>query len=100
MKVFISLIFAIKLFSLGGGGQNLRFVRLIVGGVSEHQEDLRAASRKKLMRERYKAEPEEMAQNQTIQKLALKCAFRRMIRNKVGRFTSGTKRGSTLRTFN
>ncbi|HEY4832482.1 MAG TPA: endonuclease/exonuclease/phosphatase family protein [Waddliaceae bacterium] len=45
------------------------------GGLSNHYDYLRAASMQKLMQERYIAEPENMAQNERIQKLALKILF-------------------------
>ncbi len=45
------------------------------GGLSGHYDYLRAASMEKLMQERYIAEPENMALNEKIQKLALKILF-------------------------
>ena len=46
-----------------------------VGGLSEYYDYLRAANMQKLMQERYTAEPEEMALNEKIQKVALKILF-------------------------
>jgi hypothetical protein len=45
------------------------------GGLSDHYDYLRAASMQKLMQERAIAEPENMSQNDNIQKLALKILF-------------------------
>lgn len=45
------------------------------GGLSEHYDYLRAACMQKLMQERYNTEPETMALNEEIQKLALKIRF-------------------------
>lgn len=45
------------------------------GGLSDHYDYLRAISMQKLMQERYVAEPENMAMNEKIQKLALKILF-------------------------
>lgn len=45
------------------------------GGLSDHYDYLRAAAMQKLMQERFDAEPEQMALNDKIQKLALKMLF-------------------------
>jgi hypothetical protein len=45
------------------------------GGLSDHYDYLRAASMEKLLQERYRAEPESMALNEKIQKLAVKMLF-------------------------
>lgn len=45
------------------------------GGLSDHYDYLRACGMQKLMQERYNAEPEEMALNEKIQRLALKMLF-------------------------
>lgn len=45
------------------------------GGLSNHYDYLRAVSMEKLMQERYIAEPEYMALNEKIQKIALKILF-------------------------
>lgn len=45
------------------------------GGLSDHYDYLRAACMQKVMQERYVAEPEDMALNEKIQKVALKILF-------------------------
>jgi hypothetical protein len=45
------------------------------GGLSDHYDYLRACAMQKLMQQRYNAEPENMAANEKIQKLALKILF-------------------------
>lgn len=45
------------------------------GGLSDHYDYLRAANMQKVMQQRYMAEPENMALNDKIQKLALKILF-------------------------
>jgi hypothetical protein len=45
------------------------------GGLSDHYDYLRAAVMQKVMQERYIAEPEALALNEKIEKLALKILF-------------------------
>lgn len=76
MKLFYSIIVS-WLFAVGSllAATEFTISSYNCGGLSDHYDYLRAASMQKLMQERYNAEPENMALNDKIQKLALKILF-------------------------
>lgn len=69
--IFVSLIFLSSVLS----ASEFTISTYNCGGLSEHYDYLRAACMQKVMQERYNAEPETMALNEEIQKLALKIRF-------------------------
>lgn len=69
--IFVCVFFTNSLISAG----EFTVSSYNCGGLSDHYDYLRAAGMQKLMQERYMAEPENMALNEKIQKLALKILF-------------------------
>lgn len=63
------------------------------GGLSDHYDYLRAASLQNLMQERYQSEPQEMALNEKIQKLALKILFEKDFSEKSAAQDEWVRRG-------
>lgn len=69
--IVIILSFTLSILSAG----ELTIASYNCGGLTEHYDYLRACAMQKVMEERYKEEPENMAYNEKVQRLALKRLF-------------------------
>lgn len=74
MKLYNSIFVCLFSFSLISATE-FTISSYNCGGLSDHYDYLRAAAMEKVMQDRYKAEPENMALNEKIQRLALKILF-------------------------